>query len=60
MDLEKNQREKGVLTVLFHPGAISRLRARDCLEIEEIAKIKKDGIKIKKGLDKADKIVYNK
>ncbi len=40
--------------------AIDCIFTEDRLKINEKTKLKKGGIKIEKGLDKADKIVYNK
>lgn len=60
MDLAKNQREKGILTDSNFCEAIACIFAGDRLKIDGKSEMKKDGIKIEKGLDKADKIVYNK
>lgn len=60
MDLAKNKREKGILTDSKFYEAIACIFAGDRLKIDEKNEMKKDGIKIEKGLDKADKIVYNK
>lgn len=60
MDLEKDQGEKRILTGQSLHEAIDCFFAEDRLKINEKTKLKKGGIKIEKGLDKADKIVYNK